>query len=116
MKRRIVAFAMFIIVTSILCVPMCVAVQRAMINNDLSFNGTMAICSAEVTELGMNISATLELWYGNNCLDSWSATGKGYVSLGGSCSVTSGLEYTQVLSGTAGGVSFGPLSTQGTCP
>ena len=116
MKRRIIAVALFIIVMSCLSIPTYAAVQGAIIHNDLTFSGTTAICWADVAQAGKDISATLELWYGNNCLDSWSATGKGYVSLGGSCSVTSGLEYTQVLSGTIGGVSFGPLSTQGTCP
>ena len=116
MKRCAIAVAMLFSITICICMPALAAVQAFVIGNNLSFNGATAICSAEINEPGADISATLELWYGNNCLNSWSAAGKGYVSLGGSCSVTSGLEYTQVLSGTIGGVSFGPLSTQGTCP
>lgn len=116
MRRRIFAVALLVIVMSCLSIPTYAAVQGAIINNDLSFSGTTAICWADVTQSGKSISATLELWYGNNCLASWYATGNGDVNLGGTCLVTSGLEYTQVLSGTINGVPFGPLSTQNTCP
>lgn len=82
----------------------------------LSFDGTTAKCYAYITDdKGKEMDVTLELWQGNELIDSWSASGTGTVTIKGSCRVVKGKTYTLIVTGTANGASFSSPSISKTC-
>lgn len=84
----------------------------------LSFSGTTAYCAVECAgeSTGDEVKATLTLYQGTTYVDSWSGSGKGYVSLSGSCGVRSGKSYKLVLTYSINGSSKPSVSTTATCP
>lgn len=66
----------------------------------LSFQGTTAVCHAKcfAGSDNDNIQATLTLYCGANRLDSWDGSGKGTISLSGTCRVETGKQYNSSLS------------------
>ncbi|MBQ9536107.1 MAG: hypothetical protein IJU78_09725 [Clostridia bacterium] len=84
----------------------------------LSFSNGMADCSALVRGYSASddVEATLTLYLGNNFIDSWSASGKFYTSVSGSCAVKSGRTYRLVLTWSINGVAQPQLTTTKTCP
>ena len=65
----------------------------------LSFQGTTAVCHAKcfAGSDNDNIQATLTLYCGANRLDSWDGSGKGTISLSGTCRVETGKQYKLTL-------------------
>lgn len=65
----------------------------------LSFQGTTAVCHAKcfAGSDNDNIQATLTLYCGANRLDSWDGSGKGTISLSGTCRVETGKQYKPIL-------------------
>ena len=103
----------------ILLIPIQVdaAEQRAAVYQPiLSFSGTTALCEFDITDLGKNISVTMELWNGTTLVESWTKSGTHIVSLSESYGVISGQIYTLKVRGTSGGVSFGTISVTKKCP
>lgn len=64
----------------------------------LSFQGTTAVCHAKcfAGSDNDNIQATLTLYCGANRLDSWDGSGKGTISLSGTCRVETGKQYARL--------------------
>lgn len=81
----------------------------------LSFSGTTANCSAIVTDAGKELVITLELWHGDDLVDSWPASGNGKVAVQGSCRVVKGETYTLIVTGTADGSPFSSTPFSRTC-
>lgn len=83
----------------------------------LTFSGTTANCSGSVTEPGKYIVATMTLTHTSTgtVVGSWSGRGTTNVVLNGSCTVVKGQQYSLVISGTAGGVSFSTTPYTSTC-
>jgi len=100
------------------CAPIAYAAEQrnATVQPTLSFSGQTATCTCKVSEVGKNISVTMELWYGSTLVDSWSKSGTSIVLLNETCSVTRGRTYTLKVRGTSGGMAFGPTSITKTCP
>ena len=74
----------------------------------LFFSGTTANCNATVTDAGKELVVTLELWHGDDLVDSWPASGTGSVSVKGET-------YTLIVTGTADGKSFSSPPVSKTC-
>lgn len=85
------------------------------VSMSLTFSGTTANCTGSVTDLNKHIDATMTLSQGGTLVASWSGSGDSYVVLSGSCTVTKGLSYTLVISGTADGVPFSTTPITKTC-
>ena len=70
--------------------------RLAIIVPTLSFDGTTATCSliASSDYSTDKISAVLQLWDGNSCIATWSASGTGALSMSRTKTVTKGVEYT----------------------
>lgn len=81
----------------------------------LSFEGTTATCQVNITAVGKQITATLELWQGNTLIESWDGTAATRLIISETCTVTSGKTYTLKVSGTIGGVAFEETSVSATC-
>ena len=81
----------------------------------LSFSGTTANCSVNVTNAGADITVTLTLYRGWSTIASWSGSGENYVRVIGSAAVKDGLEYRLVATGTINGVPFTSAEVIGVC-
>lgn len=90
-------------------------ISEIVASGSLTFSGTTANCSGSVTDPGKSIVATMTLSRGSTVVGSWSGSGTSYVVLNGSCTVTKGLSYTLVISGTVDGVSFSTTPITKTC-
>lgn len=114
MKRRLIG------TVAVLCLLLAVtanAVQMRILRPtvSLSFSGTTANCSAMVTDAGKKLDISLELWHGDDLVDSWPASGTGAVSVTGSCRVVKGETYTLIVTGTADGKAFSSPPFSKTC-
>ena len=100
MKRTILVALCILLLGAI---PAHAAETRAIpITPTLTFDGTTALCEAIVSSYGKNITVTLELWEGNTLVDSWTKRGNSTVMISERCNVTSGKNYTLIVSGFAG--------------
>ncbi len=82
----------------------------------LTFSGTTASCIFSYVKYGKYIEVTMELWYGNTLMDSWTAEGNHTVSLSETCSVVRGRTYTLKITGTVGGEAISCTPVTKTCP
>ena len=82
----------------------------------LEFSGTTATCEYQLVDTGKSIRVTMELWQNDTLVDSWTKTGTSVVTMSETCAVSRLRNYTLTVSGTSGGVSFGPVSVTKRCP
>ncbi len=68
----------------------------------LSFSGTTALCGFTFVQFGKRIEVTMELWYGNTLVDSWTKEANHTVTLEETCPVVSGRTYTLKITGVCG--------------
>lgn len=117
MKKRIVPFLLAMALFSAVIISAVAAETRAAdYVPSLSFSGTTANCYVSITALGKPITATLELWHGSTCVDSWTGSATSRLIISQKCSVADGETYTLKVSGTIDGVSFTGTPVSGTCP
>lgn len=112
MKKR--ALALIIVLAFALGITAFAAEQITKIIPDLYFTGTTAHCGLTVTEPNADITATLELYYGNTKLRTWSGSGTHVVDIGGDHAVVKGNTYLLIAYGDVDGVPFYETVT-GTC-
>lgn len=108
MKKRIMPLLMVVLLVLAITAPAASAVNSRVISGrpTLRISGDTAYCEA-VFRSGnrdSDISATLTLKYGSETVDSWSASGKGSVTISESKTVLEKGEYTLVLKATVNGV------------
>ena len=118
MRKRIVSvFAVLLVCSLVLPVAQAVS-QRIGGSPRLSFNGTTATCY--VTCYGKSgsdtVDATLTLYQGSTYVDSWSDSGKYYVTLSGEHKVQSGKSYKLTLEYSINGVKQPSTSASAVCP
>ncbi len=84
----------------------------------LYFNGTTATCGVSVYGKTAEdaITATVKLWDGGTCLETWYPSGTGSLNFSGAKTVTSGRQYKLTVDATINGVALTTVSTTGTCP
>lgn len=110
MKKRIIAMAAVLVF--LLATTANAAVLVTKVTPSLTFSGTTANCSVTVRDSGKEIEATVELWYGNTLIDSWSDSGTSRLTVSGSHTVTKGRTYTMKVAVTVDGsnVNVSPIS------
>lgn len=90
---------------------------RSKIAPSLTFNGTTAICEAQV--LGDNTTdhlvVTMKLMRGIDCIATWTTEGYGSVSFSRGAAVYEGVTYKLVVTVTANGIAKDPVSVTATC-
>lgn len=114
-------FALIMALLLVLLIPVSAAASVARTPQSfpsLSFNGTTANCSLTIltNDSSASINATVQLWQGNTCLQTWYASGTGRLTFSGTQSVTSGLQYTLTVSATVNGSSLSVPTVTKTCP
>lgn len=112
MKKRVIALVL--VLTFALGITAFAAEQATRVEPTLSFSGTTAYCDLIVTDVGAEITATLELYYGGTKLRTWTGNGESYLSIGGSHTVVKGNTYLLIAHGDVDGVPFYETVT-GTC-
>lgn len=85
-------------------------------NLTLDFSGTTATCNYKLVSAGDTINVTMKLWQGDTLVDLWTKTGTSAVNMSETCQVSRLKMYTLEVSGTCGGVAFGPVSVSKRCP
>ena len=111
--------ALLLVIILVISMPLSVfAEPRAMeINPNLSFDETTATC--EVMVAGDNtseyIEVTMKLKWGIFTLETWTASGYGYVYMLEQHAVNKGWKYKLVVEVTFDGVEQTPVSIEGTC-
>lgn len=83
----------------------------------LTFSGTTANCSVIVTADSSEdeIVATIKLWKGSTCLETWHENGKGYLIFKDDISVTSGVIYELTAEVTINGIKQPKTSVSEQC-
>lgn len=112
MKKRVLA--LIVVLAFALGITAFAAEQATIIDPDLYFSGNTAHCSVTVTDAGSDINATVELYYGNTKLRTWTGSGNGVVYVGGTHTVVKGNTYLLITYGDVDGVPFYETVT-GTC-
>ena len=115
MKKTALLLAIILVISMPLSV---FAEPRALeINPALGFEGTTAICETSV--VGNNtseyIEVTMKLKWGIFTLETWTASGYGYVYMLEEHAVNKGWTYKLVVEVTFDGVEKTPVSVEGTC-
>ena len=85
---------------------------------ELTYTGTTANCSVRI--IGNNtaeeVYATIKLWYGTTCLETWHVTGNGYVFWKDTATVTSGRTYKLTVDATIDGDQMDQVYVTSNCP
>ena len=98
MKKRFLCLCL--ILATLLAIGAYAATPRTLsIEPDITFNGNKALCELIIVgDKGTDeISATMQLKYGNTVVDSWSDSGYGYLFMEETATVSSGRTYTLVV-------------------
>lgn len=84
---------------------------------ELTFDGTTANCSVTIvaSTTSQDIDATIKLWYGNTCLETWTATGEGYVFWDGTAIVTKNRTYKLTVDVSIDGVAEPQVYVESKC-
>ena len=113
MKRKSI---LYLLIICLLLASFPNRVEAASFNPSLTFSGTTASCYVKITQMGRQITATMELWHGTTLVGSWSGTGKNSLVLNETHSgCVSGWTYTLKINGTIGGVAFSEITETATC-
>lgn len=117
MKKPICIVLVAILLISVSVSAYAATSRATSIMPSLSFEGTTAKC--QVTVVGNStsevIGVTVKLWYGSTCLQTWTASGNGYVVLSKTATVTAGRTYKMTVDVTINGVAENRISKTGTC-
>ena len=113
MKKKLIP--LILVLVMVLGISVAAVEQRAAIAPRLSFSGTTATCTVGVSQSGAEIEVTLELWCGDDFIDSWSKSGTSMVKISETCKVSKGNTYTLIASGTINGSPFESYPVTKTC-
>lgn len=115
MWRRVIALLLCVVM---LCGTTAFAADTRSVSSspELTFDGATAFCKFEHSSLGDTITVTMKLWQGDTLVKSWMQTGTSEIIISKTCEVSRLKMYKLEVSGTCGGVAFGPISVSKRCP
>ena len=113
--KKVFSIFLVCLLCSFVLIPAEASMKTNAVDSYLSFSGNTAYCTASITNIGKDIDATMELWYGTTLMGVWFGSGTDYVSISGSASVLPGRTYTLRVYGTANGISFEAAPVSGSC-
>ena len=84
---------------------------------DISFSGTTANCSVTVVgnQISDKLTATIKLWQGTTCLETWTTSGTGYIFWDDTATVSKNNTYKLTVDVTINGVTKPQVYVEGTC-
>ena len=108
MKKRIIPLFFLVLLLATVMIPTSAAISTKAISGKptLKIEGTTAYCVGKYNSGNRNdaISITVTLMQGSKEIASWSASGKGSVTISKTCKVETKKTYKLVLSATVNGV------------
>lgn len=112
--------ALLLVVVLVLSIPLnaYAATPRFLnIMPELTYNGTTANCSVTIvaSTTSQEIIATMKLWYGSTCLETWTARGEGYVFWDDTATVTRNRTYKLTVDVTVDGVAEPQVYVESRC-
>lgn len=116
LKKKIIAlitlFAVMVSVVSAHAAPRTISIKPS-----ISFDGTTAKCNVSIVadKMSDSINATIILWDGSKIVDSWSASGRGYLLFSDSAQTAKGKIYKLTVDAVIGGITKPQVSVEGTC-
>lgn len=107
MLKRTLSLLMMVVLIGAICLD-AEAFEIKAVNkySYLSFSGTTATCSTEISASGKTIHVVMELWKGSSRVGRWEATAASHLNLTRTCAVSFGKTYTLKVSGTIGSTAF----------
>ena len=117
MKKRIVCFALAILLVAVIPLSAKAVTPRApAILPGLSFSGTTATCSLFVSSnTNDNIRAVIKLWQGSRAIVTWNVSGREYLDFVNTYSVSRNTTYKLTADVTINGESYPQVSVSRTC-
>jgi len=116
MKKSFATLSLVLMLIFSLSVSAFAASKASPIFPTLSFRGTSATCSVTISKnTNDEIEATISLWNGSNCVDSWSVEGTTYLRFEETATVTRGKTYTLKVDAVIDGISYPTVSVSGKC-
>lgn len=118
MKKKLCALLVAVILVCTVC-PMAASAVTPRVRSfvpSLDFSGTTAYCELTVNTdyLTDKISATIKLWSGSTCLETWTASASGFLVFSDTVTVSKG-EYTLTADVTINGTVYPQVSVTNTC-
>ena len=118
MKKRIIPLFFLVLLLATVMIPTSAAISTKAISGKptLKIEGTTAYCVGKYNSGNRNdaISITVTLMQGSKEIASWSASGKGSVTISKTCKVETKKTYKLVLSATVNGVAKPDVSVTAT--
>lgn len=117
MKKSLCVMLIILLLMSATLTAYAATPRAATIYPSITFSGTTATCKATIIGSSSSklIVATIKLWHGSTCLETWTASGYSYVSFSETANVVKGETYTLTVAVTEGGVSQPEASCSETC-
>ena len=116
MKKRIIPLFFLVLLLATVMIPTSAAISTKAISGKptLKIEGTTAYCVGKYNSGNRNdaISITVTLMQGSKEIASWSASGKGSVTISKTCKVETKKTYKLVLSATVNGVAKPDVSVK----
>lgn len=116
MKRMILFVVILMLLISL---PVYALESRAVsINPTLSFTGTTATCKVQIfgNTSTDDISATIKLWQGNSCIETWTEASTGYLIFNDTATVTKGKTYKLTVDAVIDGREMSTAYVEKKCP
>lgn len=87
------------------------------IRPSISYNGNIATCTARIVgnSTSDHLEATIKLWHGNSCIETWEKTGNGYIFFSETATVTAGNTYTLTVDLAVNSIPQDPVSISKKC-
>ena len=111
MKRIAVLLVLVILVSTPLSVQ--AATPRILsIRPGISFSGNIATCTAPIMgdSSSDRMEAVIKLWRGSSCIETWEASGNGYIFFSETANATKGHTYTLTVDLSVNGVAQDTVS------
>ncbi len=101
--------ALFLALVMLVSIPLSVhaATPRTLtIRPSISYNGNIATCTARIVGNSTSdyLEATIKLWRGNSCIETWEEAGNGYIFFSETATITSGNTHTLTVDLKVNGV------------
>ena len=111
MRRALAVFVAIILVFTPITVQ-AASTRSISIQPNISYSGNKATCSASIIANSPSdyLEATIKLWRGNLCIETWEETGPGYIFFSETAPVIQGKTHTLTVDLFVNGVSQGRVA------
>lgn len=94
--RKIAALLVLVVLVSMPLSVQAVTPRTISVAPDISYNGNTATCTARIigNSSAERLEATIKLWRGNSCIETWEEAGNGYIFFSETATIIPGNTHT----------------------